>query len=145
SPDHLSKYSCVRALSASVKCSSISLIRCGSSNNRRMYCSPECEARQPGPSSDSSAGSIGNFLSSEVTSTRAVDSKSNQWCVSFVGTGTIYSLVKQYFAHFVGKYDYRCGFGWLCAFDWLAHSRNSILRLFTEASRSSGGGSKNSR
>jgi len=40
---------------------------------------------------------------------------------------TCFSLLSE--AGVIGEYEYRCAFG------WLAHSRNSRLRLFTEDTR----------
>jgi hypothetical protein len=70
--------SCVRTRSGSMKSNQMRLSRFGVSKISLMVCCPGCAARQPDSAPGTSADSMGCAVSSEVTSTWAKRSKSNQ-------------------------------------------------------------------
>src|SRR6266851_10445934 len=81
SADHLRLNSCVRWVSVSSNTTEMRRSRCGWSKIRRLVWTPGSAARQPPLSCCKSADSIGKALSSEVTSTDAVLSKSSHPCL----------------------------------------------------------------
>src|SRR6266699_3838980 len=78
SEDHRKTNSCVRATSFSSKTSDICFSLWGWSKTSRIVSVPGIAARQPGVSPETNADSIGESLSSDVTSTTAARLRSSQ-------------------------------------------------------------------